>query len=378
MIQPATASALVRGSNWWYSKIPPLLAVAYAEIALQRLGPGVALSGVAALLVSACCIAAYGHVLNDICDVEADRRAGKTNAMARLTRTRRVALCLGLAAAGLTPWLFTGLDRAGALLLACLYALPVIYNMPPVRLKEHGFWGVLADAAQAHAIPTLFTVTLFAHLALAPARYTAAFGTLAVAWATCRGLRDILRHQLWDRENDVRSGVTTFAARTEPERIRLLVNRGLFPGEVLALGGMAIILYRFAPWFVLWLLALGALYLIARLAGVWKVSFDPAAPALPASTPGADADRAHAYVPLVEFYTVWPVLGLALHLSCVNRWFIPLAVLHVALFWDAVRKQVADLGSLLYGLLKTARRVYWAQYAQASKLYRKVRQRNTK
>ena len=374
----SAVSGLVRGSNWWYSKIPPLLAVAYAEIALQRLAPGVALSGVAALLVSACCVAAYGHVLNDICDIEADRRAGKTNAMARLTRTQRAALCLALAAAGLAPWLVTGLDRASALLLACLYALPVIYNVPPVRLKEHGVWGVLADAAQAHAVPTLFTVTLFSHLALAPARYTAAFGSLAVAWATCRGLRDIMRHQLWDRENDVRSEVTTYATRAGPERIRLLVNRAIFPGEVLTLGGIGIIIYSVAPWLVLCLLALGALFLIARLAGVWNVSFDPAAPALPASMPGADAHHAHAYVPLVEFYTVWPVLGLALHLSCVDRWFIPLVVLHVALFWDALRKQVADLGSLLYGLLKTARRIYWAQYAEASKLYRKVRRRNTK
>lgn len=374
----SAVSGLVRGSNWWYSKIPPLLAVAYAEIALQRLGPGVALSRIAALLVSACCVAAYGHVLNDICDIETDRLAGKTNAMARLTRTQRAALCLGLAAAGLAPWLFTGLDRASALLLVCLYALPVIYNVPPVRLKEHGFWGVLADAAQAHAVPTLFTVTLFSHLSPAPARYTVAFGTLAVAWAACRGLRDILRHQLWDRENDARSGVTTFATRTEPERIRLLVNRGLFPGEVLALGGMGIILYGFAPWLVLCMLALGALFLIARLAGVRNVSFDPAAPALPASAPDADAHHAHAYVPLVEFYTVWPVLGLALHLSCLDRWFISLAVLHVALFWDAIRKQVLDLGGLLYGLLKTVRRAYWAQYARASKLYRKMRQRNTK
>lgn len=378
MSRLAALPALVRGSNWWYSKIPPLLAVAYAEIALQRLAPGIAIGRVAALLVSACCVAAYGHVLNDICDIEADRRAGKPNAMARLTPGQRAALCLGLAAAGLAPWLFTGLDRASILLLACLYALPAIYNAPPVRLKERGVWGVLADAGQAHAVPTLFTVTLFSHLSPAPSRYTAAFGALAVVWAACRGLRDILRHQLWDRENDVRSEVTTYAVRTEPERIRRLVNHGLFPGEVLALGGLGIILYGVAPLFVACMLALGALFLIARLAGVWSVSFDPAAPALPASAPDADAHHAHAYVPLVEFYTVWPALGLALHLSCADRWFISLAVLHVALFWDAVRKQVADLGSLLYGLLKTARRVYWAQYAQASKLYRKVRRRNTK
>lgn len=371
-------SSLVRGSNWWYSKIPPLLAIAYAEIALQRLAPGAAIGRVAALLASACCVAAYGHVLNDICDIETDRLAGKTNAMARLTRTQRAALCLALAAAGLTPWLFTGLDRAGALLLACLYALPAAYNVPPVRLKGHGFWGVLADAAQAHAVPTVFTVILFSHLATAPDRYSATFGVTAVTWATCRGLRDILRHQLWDMENDARSGVTTFVTHAGPERIRLLVNRVLFPGEVLALGGMGIVLYAFAPWLVLFLLALGALFLLARLTGVWQLSFNPASPALPAAAPGSHAHHAHAYVPLVEFYTAWPALGLALHLSVQDRWFIPLAVLHLALFGDSVRKQVLDLGGLLNGLLRTVRRAYWALYARLSELYRRVRRPDTK
>lgn len=346
----SAVSGLVRGSNWWYSKIPPLLAVAYAEIALQRLGPGVALSRIAALLVSACCVAAYGHVLNDICDIETDRLAGKTNAMARLTRTQRAALCLGLAAAGLAPWLFTGLDRASALLLVCLYALPVIYNVPPVRLKEHGFWGVLADAAQAHLAPTLFVMAAFSGLTTHMDLASAAFAALAAAWALFRGLRDIMRHQLWDKAADAAGGVSTFVAGRSPEQIRLFINRVCFPVEALTLGGLALVIWTFSPWACCVFAAYAALFGIARIAGAWTPPFDPGAPTPPASWTSPGDGR---YVPLNEFYRVWPSLVLAASLVTQDFRHLVVLALHVAFFHSAITKQARDLFQLVAQLLRS-------------------------
>jgi hypothetical protein len=59
-------------------------------------------------------------------------------------------------------------------------------------------------------------------------------------WALALGLRGILWHQLYDRENDRRGHVATFAAGHKPETIRRAVAWGIFPVEAVALLGILV------------------------------------------------------------------------------------------------------------------------------------------
>src|SRR5262249_52325561 len=78
------AVRLVRLGDWWHSKSPPLLAVAYVQILRLELGLGPASLFLGCYLFSIACVAAYGHVINDVFDVQVDQRAGKPNSMAGL------------------------------------------------------------------------------------------------------------------------------------------------------------------------------------------------------------------------------------------------------------------------------------------------------
>jgi hypothetical protein len=57
---------IVRLDNWWCAKIPPLLAVAYVSILLGGIDLGRAAVLLGCFLFSVACVAAYGHVVNDL------------------------------------------------------------------------------------------------------------------------------------------------------------------------------------------------------------------------------------------------------------------------------------------------------------------------
>lgn len=324
---------LLRGSDWWFYKIPPLLAIAYTEILLQSPSPQTALVKLLALLASMFFVAAYGHVINDIFDIEVDRRANKPNRMAALSIFQRILLSISLAVAGLVPWLLTGFSTQSALLLAGIYTLLTVYSAPPLRLKEKGLWGVVADAAAVHAVPTLFVATVFSQLANPSQSESVTFATVATLWAFLVGIRGIVLHQIWDRENDEAAGVNTLVVKVGTETARSWLSFLIFPCEILLLGLLVFVISQFAP-------LLGGffiLYVILRGINTHLTSppvFDPA-PAQKASVPAHD------------FYEAWLPLALLVLLSVREASFIPLLAFHIVLFYPAIVKRLVEFNPLL-------------------------------
>src|ERR1700689_5482009 len=78
--------------NWLASKIPTLPAIAYIDILRFGIAPDEAARLLVSALISICCVAIYGHVVNDIFDLEADRLANKVNRLAAMRPTRRLLL----------------------------------------------------------------------------------------------------------------------------------------------------------------------------------------------------------------------------------------------------------------------------------------------
>lgn len=321
---------LLRGNDWWFYKIPPLLAIAYAEILIQDAPPQQSIITLMALLVSMFFVAAYGHVVNDIFDIEVDLKAGKQNRMAPLSRGQRILLSLGLAIAGAVPWLFIGFNSASAILLASIYTLLTIYPAPPLRLKERYIWGAVADAATVHAIPTLLIATVFSSLMATPQSGNYSLAIIATAWAFGVGVRGILLHQIWDRENDLKSGVKTLATKFGVASLRIWINYIVFPLEAILSGRLVLLISQSVPL----LLVPFTVYLLLLFFSTAYDNFDP-------------SPSEKSYVVLHDFYEVWLPLGLLTLLSFRQPVFLIILVLHTILFYSAIKQRLLVLARSL-------------------------------
>jgi hypothetical protein len=224
----------IRTHDWWEFKIPPLLGTAYAtalifSIPFQQLWPLLAL-----LLFTIVPAAAYVSVLNDITDLKDDLQCVKSNRMAGKSNAFKfivLAACLvpGLIAA----WLLRN-DPYTLLFYSGTWIAYTLYSVPPFRLKIRGAWGIAMDASGAHLFPTLWAASLIAE-ATGHAIPWIFIGALAI-WSFALGLRGILWHQLYDRENDLRGEVATFVSKRNPESVVRFVAWILFPLEMAALG----------------------------------------------------------------------------------------------------------------------------------------------
>lgn len=246
----ASLQELARADNWWDYKVPPILAVGFAAALVYDVplaGMVEALGLILALCLSA---GAYGHFINDATDVEADRKAGKPNQMARFPAWARAGICLGTLALGLLPAAVLPYSTLSLILLGLEFLAPSLYSIPPFRLKERGILGLLADALGAHVIPMLFAVSVMVDRGAPVDGPDAALAWLfppaILAWALCVGLKGILVHEYEDRANDLRSGLTTFATAGDLPRVDRALER-MWRLELAAFGGLLLVLAPWAP-----------------------------------------------------------------------------------------------------------------------------------
>ena len=316
---------LLRGNDWWFYKIPPLLAIAYAEILIQDTPTQQSIVTLLTLLISMFFVAAYGHVVNDIFDIEVDCQAGKQNRMASLSKGQRTLLSLSLAILGVIPWLFIGFNSTSAILLVSIYTLLTIYPAPPLRLKERYIWGVVADAATVHAIPALLVATVFSNLTVSSPPENYILEVIATTWAFAVGVRGILIHQICDRENDLKSGVKTLATKFDVESLRFWINYIVFSLEAIFSSALNFVIAQSTP---LFLVPCTAYFLMLLL--IVKDEFNP--------SPSQESDRGENIV-LHDFYEVWFPLSLLILLCLQEPIFLLILAAHIALFYSAIKQR---------------------------------------
>lgn len=252
-------AGILRASDWWYHKLPPVLAVFYGTLFLSRHSVCAAAPAALALLLAVVAAAAFASVVNDLADRIDDAAAGKPNRMAGRSGWEAALLVGAPLAAGLAFLIGWRRELPLALAYAGSWIAFSLYSLPPFRLKTRGFAGVAADAAGAHLFPSLTALLLAAQVA---GRAPDPWWTASVAlWSFAYGLRGILWHQLLDSDNDRRAGVATFARRASPARAARLARYVVFPIEAAALAAMLLRLGSLLPllFLLLYLLLLAAL-----------------------------------------------------------------------------------------------------------------------
>lgn len=238
-------SKLIRASEWWGFKLPPLLSIAYATTLLSE-GRLYALSPhYLFFLLSLAIGAIYVSIINDLTDIQEDQAVGKRNRVANLSPWARTAIVAGCFAAGMAVCYHIWPDRLTVGLYACAWLAFTLYSVPPFRFKKRGILGVICDASGAHFFPSLLMVSGISYAMGVEVDYHW-FAWVGV-WSMSFGCRGILWHQFLDRENDIKTQIKTFAAGIHPEKFQPFAI-GLFCVELIALTGMLSHLNLGAAW----------------------------------------------------------------------------------------------------------------------------------
>jgi hypothetical protein len=328
--------APLKASGWWNYKIPPMLAVAYYAIAASPAIPPLRVAGpwFVPYLIAAASIAAFGHVYLDAFDLAEDRLLKKENLWAPLSNPSRAVLIALLLAGAILPWLFLPTGPVLFTLLGAELLMFVLYATPPVRLKERGFPGVVADSLYAHALPALWTWIPFA--ALAGTRSGPGFiGTLG-GWAAMVGMRHLIQHQVSGSESDAAAGAATYVVRKGTRASLALLVKGLLPLETVFFVALALQMGPRAPW-VLGALTLYATWQAVKFRFLWDGEF-----ALFGNL--TDADRATLLGTLVlsRFYERWLPLLMLAWLTASHASYGILLVLHMLFFRQGLREVRQD------------------------------------
>ncbi|MBB5637372.1 4-hydroxybenzoate polyprenyltransferase [Pedobacter cryoconitis] len=242
-----------RSSEWWEYKMVPLLSVGYATLLLQHYPITQAILKLLFLLSAVIIGAVYVSVINDISDIKEDAIAGKKNRMARISPPWRIAIVSLCLITGVINGYFIYPDRLSLFFYIMAWVVFSLYSLPPVRLKKRGIWGLLCDAMGAHLFPSLFITSSLLEFSHADKNV---FWYIAVGiWALFYGLRGILWHQFYDRENDLKSGTTTFASAIRPENFKTR-EAVVFSVELIAFSGVLFFIFN------LWIAVSIGLYLI--------------------------------------------------------------------------------------------------------------------
>jgi len=152
--------------------------------------------------------ASFGYLVNDYFDQEKDAKVGKKNFLLGKPAYLKVAYCLIALVILFAPWYFLPHNSVTYALISLQLICYFMYSVPPLRLKERGFVGLMIDSLYAHAIPSMLAA--YTYMLIAKQKPSLIFFTLLFCWQSCVGIRNVLLHQINDLESDKESNTNTF------------------------------------------------------------------------------------------------------------------------------------------------------------------------
>lgn len=332
---------LVRGNEWWSYKLAPVLGTAYATAAIFNISLISLWSTLLFLLVSLVIGASYANVINNLSDREADEMCGKAN---YLVGKSNLFIALVLITCNILGLIVLGL-LIQVPLAFCVYIanwlLFTAYSLPPIRLKERGFWGVLTIAVGDTFVPQIFTVLLVAHASVGQ-QLSIIWLTFIALWSLTSGLRNILWHQILDFENDHLAGINTFAVNTSKQTLQRLGKWLVFPIEFVSLLAILLLSDNVFNWIFL------GLYLVTEFLRYyfWKLAIVIIEP--------TENHRLF----LIEYYDVFYPLGFLALASCKDSANLIIFGVHLLLYYPRLWWWMKDFWGLLRWEIPNKFRMY--------------------
>lgn len=321
--------SIIRSVEWWEYKLPPLLAIGYAT-ALKTEGMFMqAIPQLLFLLLALIVGAVYVSIINDMTDIEADLASGKSNRMVGIRPKIRWIFPTLCAIAGLACCYFLYPDRLSIFLYLIPWISFSLYSFRPVRLKNRGIFGVLADASGSHIFTSLLMISSISYVTGQSIDWIWFWST--GIWALCYGSRGILWHQFYDRKNDLQAGLNTYAVNQEPGHFR---NKeiAIFCLELVAMASMLYCLQLWLP--VLFLF----LYLVLALIRSKKLGYTAIFVIAPENRPF--------HILMADFYQIFFPLSLLITAACFQPYAWLILLIHLGLFPLKTITAIKDLKSM--------------------------------
>jgi 4-hydroxybenzoate polyprenyltransferase len=201
----------LRWSDWAQSKIPMLCsASAYVCLTHESVSGFSVFKVIVFLFFFASSNAAFGFLINDLADLEIDRKQSKKNVFAETSKFMPFTLLTAVFAV----MVISGMPfyrNLGFLPLWLAFLLTsVAYSLPPLRLKTKGWSGLLVSTVAQCSIPLAL-----ACIAQSPESVREPGALVLILGGTIAGFSLELAHQRFDRSKDASTGTTTFAVRLQ-------------------------------------------------------------------------------------------------------------------------------------------------------------------
>jgi 4-hydroxybenzoate polyprenyltransferase len=182
---------------------------------------------------------AFGYLVNDLADLDLDRRQGKTNAFAK-TGYRKGWVIVGVVTVFgiLLGWPFLSNLWFTGLWLLWIFAA-ITYSLPPFRLKERGLTGLATTIAAQQTLPTAMLFAIFGDLFSIAA-------LIFILFATVRGFSSDVSHQMREIPLDASTDTATFAVRIGKESVERIYSASL-EAERMFLGLVVLLLLLDVP-----------------------------------------------------------------------------------------------------------------------------------
>jgi 4-hydroxybenzoate polyprenyltransferase len=316
---------LIRWDHWYESKIPLFFIIGYTLLILHGLDVISFLNYIRLILFSIFFLA-FGYALNDYCDQEYDLQVGKPNAIATLSSTRAILFLVLLFISG---WLCLPFKNPLSISLASLaYSSMAFYSLPPLRLKERGLLGLITASIAQRTLPGLLFFEAFQHWTIDAFLFSLLYLFIGLRW--------IIAHQIWDYENDLRSGVRTYATQVGKDRLQCWLEWVVFPIELALSASLIVYYFKPLPWLVF---LFGGCLVLFWLSSRYR-----------SQSSFMQSLFTSEWIPLADFYfIIWP-LSLALYLALEQPlfwivfflnilWEHWLIILQIQGYWKIASKQ---------------------------------------
>jgi len=166
----------------------------------------------------------YGFLINDFFDRSYDIKAGKRRAVHELSKTAFGGVILSVIFISALFLLY--LKNASYIIIYSLsYLLATLYSAPVIRFKERGFVGIIINALIEKTLPVLGIFVFFNHFGIDTFIFLVTSSLLQVI--------EIMTHQIYDYESDLKSGIRTFAVEIGKDKILKIFRYFVIPFSIL-------------------------------------------------------------------------------------------------------------------------------------------------
>lgn len=168
----------------------------------------------------------YGFLINDFFDRTFDMSAGKKRAVHELSEGVFRGLIIFVILISALCVLYLN-NISYAMIFGFSYLLATLYSAPVIRFKEKGITGIIVDALIEKTLPIAGIFAYFDHFGIDTYIFLVTSFLLQII--------EIMTHQIYDHEGDVKAGIRTFVVDIGKEKAMKIFRFLVVPFSLLSM-----------------------------------------------------------------------------------------------------------------------------------------------